>query len=101
VADAHLAEKLSPDALALFTELSVAGDARDGDAEQVATEVFTRVRLFSLERDIKARRNTLQDVNPVEDPARHDELFTELVALEAQRRDLLKQLRVNGEEGAS
>jgi len=101
VADANLAEKLSPDALALFTELSVAGDARDGDAEQVATEVFTRVRLFSLERDIKARRNTLQDVNPVEDPARHDELFTELVALEAQRRDLLKQLRVNGEEGAS
>jgi hypothetical protein len=66
--------------------------------EEVATEVFTRVRLFSLEREIKARRNTLQDVNPVENPARHDELFTELVKLEAQRRDLHRQLRHETEE---
>jgi DNA primase len=97
-AGARMAQDLSPDSLALYTELSVGANEWDRDLEEVATEVFTRVRLFSLERDIKARRNTLQDVNPVENPARHDELFTELVKLEAQRRDLHRQLRHETEE---
>ena len=97
-AGARIAEDLSPDALSLYTELAVAGNDRDGDIDEVAAEIFTRVRLFSLERDIKTRRNNLQDVNPVEDPALHDQLFTELVRLEAQRRDLHKQLRRETEE---
>jgi len=92
-------ETLGADALTLYTELVVGAGEVTGDIEALATEIFTRVRLFSLERDIKARRNTLQDVNPLEDPARHDALFTELVALEAQRRDLHRALR--GEEGAA
>ncbi|MGH2757582.1 MAG: DNA primase [Actinomycetota bacterium] len=98
---ARLAQELSPETLALFTELSVGGYEHDRDVGEVITEVFTRVRLFSLEREIKTRRNTLQDVNPVEDPARHDQLFTELVGLEAHRRDLHKQLRRDTEEGAA
>lgn len=52
-----------------------------------------RLKVFRLEREIKARRTTLQEVNPVEDGARHDALFTELVGLEAERRDLLRSIQ--------
>lgn len=91
---AQIAQELSPDALSLFTELSVGTENLEGDELSERTrEVFTRLRIFSLERDIKSRRNTLQDVNPLEDPQRHDALFTELVGLEAERRDLLKQVQ--------
>lgn len=96
-ADAAGAGGLSPDAQTLFTELSMA-DIPDADLDARVREVFTRVRLFALERDIKTRRNTLQDVNPLIDPEAHDELFTELVALEARRRDLLRQLQSEPEE---
>jgi DNA primase len=87
----ELAEGLSPDALSLFTELSVGADElAEDDLQERLREVFTRLKVFSLERDIKTRRTTLQDVNPLDDPTRHDELFAELVGLEAERRDLLK-----------
>lgn len=86
---------LSPDALSLFTELTLGADENNGDANGRARidEVFTRLRVFRLERDIKSRRATLQEVNPLVDPQKHDELFTKLVALEAERRDLLRQLQ--------
>lgn len=98
VADGDAARDMSPDAVALYTELVVAAPEFGEELEDVLREVFTRVRLFSLEREIRTRRNTLQDVNPLEDPTRHDQLFTELVGLEAQRRDLLKQLSRETEE---
>lgn len=101
VAGAATSEDLSPEAKALFTELVVGAVVPSSDIDARAREVFTRVRLFSLEREIKSRRNTLQDVNPLEDPARHDELFTQLVALEARRRDLLKEVRSEAEEGVA
>ncbi|MFP5297809.1 MAG: DNA primase [Actinomycetota bacterium] len=89
---AQIAQGLSPEALSLFTELSARSEHLDKeDLEERVREVFVRLKIFSLERDIKARRTTLQDVNPVEDPQRHDQLFTELVGLEAERRDLLRQ----------
>jgi DNA primase len=87
-------DSLSPDARSLLSELSVAapepGPEPDGGRSR---EVFTRLRVFGLEREIRARRATLQDVNPLVDPERHDALFTELVALEAERRDLLRGLQ--------
>jgi DNA primase len=86
------AERLSSEGLALFTELTVGVDADADDAER-AEEIFMRLKTFSLERDIKARRDVLQDINPLEDPRRHDALFTELVGLEAARRDLLRRLQ--------
>jgi hypothetical protein len=61
-------------------------------------ETFSRLKLFSLERNIRSLRTTLHDVNPLEDPQRHDELFTELVGLEASRRDLLKRMRGAGDD---
>lgn len=88
-----IAQGLSPDALSLMTELTVGFvDIPPEDLDFRVREVFGRLRLFNLERGIKTRRNTLQDVNPLEHPARHDELFTELVGLEAERRDLLRSM---------
>lgn len=95
---AEIAEKLSPDALALFTELTVSDPLDQDDPVRRAQEIFTRLQVFSLERDIKKLRNTLQDVNPLDDPSTHDELFTKLVGMEAARRDLLKALSGEPEE---
>lgn len=88
------AERLSPEAVALYTELSVAA-AEDADQERgdEVGEIFVRLKVFSLEREIKRRRSTLQDLNPLEEAQRHDELFTELVGLEAKRRDLMRTLQ--------
>jgi hypothetical protein len=83
---------LSPDAVSLYTELTVGADALQESTASMQ-EVFGRLRIFRLEREIKARRATLQDVNPIVDPQKHDELFTELVGLEAERRDLLRTLQ--------
>jgi hypothetical protein len=94
--DPRITEDLSPEASALFTELAVSS-ARpalpEEEAESGAKEIFTRLRLFILEREIKTRRNTLQDLNPLDDAERHDALFTELVGLEAKRRDLLRSIQ--------
>ncbi len=83
---------LSPDAQSLFTELTVGGQpASMNDAE--IRELFMRLNVFKLEREIKKRRATLQEVNPMDDAERHDALFTELVGLEAERRDLLRSIQ--------
>lgn len=88
------ASKLSPDAFSLFTELSLGADDHPiDDLEGRLLEVFVRLKVFSLERDIKQRRATLQEVNPVDEASKHDELFTELVGLEAERRELLRRLQ--------
>lgn len=89
-----VAGSMSDDALSLYTELAVEAPARPvEDGERFAREAFLRIKIFSLDRDIKERRNVLQAINPLEEPQRHDELFTELVGLEARRRDLLKRLQ--------
>ena len=92
---AAVAERLSPEARELFTELVVERDAVEieEDGEAGMAEVFTRLRVFKLEREIKRRRDTLQELNPLEEAQRHDALFTELVGLEARRRDLLRTLQ--------
>jgi len=91
---ASMADSLSPEALSLFTELAVGVDgSEEEDLARRCEEIFVRIRVFSLEREIKKRRDTLGGINPVIDPARHDDLFTELVKLEAERRDLLRKIR--------
>jgi DNA primase len=92
--DPGAATGLSPEALSLFAELSVgAADAAEEDVSERLREVFVRLRVFRLEREIRSRRTTLQDVNPLVDPKGHDRLFTELVALEAERRELMRRLQ--------
>ena len=88
----RLADRLTKDALSLSTELLVGG--RSGDAGYAGPEeAFARLDVFRLERAIKKRRDVLQELNPTVEPQRHDELFTELVGLEAKRRDLLRRLQ--------
>lgn len=89
-----LMSRLSPDALSLYTELAVSASIpTSSDLAHRVQEIFIRLRVFRLERDIKQRRKVLQSINPVDDPNRHDELFTSLVGLEGERRDLIHQLR--------
>ncbi|MDQ4094674.1 MAG: toprim domain-containing protein, partial [Actinomycetota bacterium] len=91
---ADLAQGLSGDARSLLTELTLGtGEGREPYVVESVEEVFVRLRVFRLEREIKSRRDVLQDLNPTIDPKRHDELFTELVGLEARRRDLLRRLQ--------
>jgi DNA primase len=90
---AELAQELSGGALSLYTELTVGEPVPDDEAGTAPREIFMRLRVFKLEREIKARRDVLQALNPVTDPQRHDSLFTELVGLEAERRDVLRQLQ--------
>jgi len=87
-----VATNLSPEALSLYTELTV-GSSGDAPEDAAITEIFMRLRVFRLEREIKKRRATLQEVNPLDDAQRHDALFTELVGLEAKRRDLLRGIQ--------
>ena len=87
-----VATSLSPDALSLYTELTV-GTSEEAPDEAEIREIFMRLRVFRLERQIKKRRTTLQEVNPLDDAQRHDALFTELVGLEAERRDLLRSIQ--------
>ena len=94
-----ITQDLSPDAMSLLTELSVGYPSiPDDELNERVPETFSRLKLFSLERNIRSLRTTLHDVNPLEDPQRHDELFTELVGLEASRRDLLKRMRGAGDD---
>jgi DNA primase len=91
---AKVAEQLSSEGLALLTELAIGEEAEaDEDIAGRPEEVFARLKVFSLERQIRARRDVLQDVNPLDEPERHDAMFTELVGLEAARRDLLRRLQ--------
>jgi DNA primase len=91
---ASLISQLSSDASSLYTELAMgASIPTSNDLSHRVQEVFIRLRVFRLEREIKNRRKVLQSVNPVDDPDRHDELFTKLVGLEAERRHLIQQLQ--------
>ena len=87
-----VATNLSPEAHSLYTELTV-GSSEELPDEASINEIFMRLRVFRLEREIKKRRTTLQEVNPLDDAKRHDALFTELVGLEAERRDLLRSIQ--------
>lgn len=90
-----VAATVSPEARSLLTEITVGiqTDSSEGSIDERVDEVFGRLRLFRLERVIRSISSALQDVNPLDDPGRHDALFTELVGLQAERRDLLRQMQ--------
>ncbi len=89
--DAAVAGHLSPEGLSLYTELIVGEESRYDD--EYATEIFGRLKVFRLEREIKSIRTVLQGINPTVDPHKHDQMFTELVGLEARRRDMLRRIQ--------
>jgi DNA primase len=89
--DSDVPGSLSSDGLSLYTELIVGEEAAYDD--EYAGEIFGRLKVFRLEREIKSLRSVLQGINPTVDPQKHDQMFTELVGLEARRRDMLRQIQ--------
>jgi DNA primase len=74
---------------ALVRELAVEPVAADDDAlTRFATEVLARLEELAATRRIADLKSRLQRLNPVDEVARYNRLFGELVALEAHRRGL-------------
>jgi DNA primase len=61
-----------------------AGSEERGYAEVI----FNRLEELQLTRDVNALKATLQRMNPVEQPDNYNQIFGELIALEARRRVL-------------
>jgi DNA primase len=75
------------DLKSLFTELSVEPIRSDGEvSEKYVESIVARLHEVALSRTIADAKSKLQRVNPTD--AEYEALFTELVALESQRRIL-------------
>lgn len=55
-------------------------------------------RLRSLQRRLRREKRALERLNPLEDPARYETLFTRVIDLEAQRRDLREAVGHAGDD---
>jgi DNA primase len=75
------------DIRALITELTVEPIRTDGEiSEHYVASVIARLREVALSRAIAEIKSTLQRLNPVEEEARYNEIFGNLVAMEAKKR---------------
>ena len=71
----------------LITELTVEPIRTDGEvSDRYITSIFARLREVALSRLIAEIKSTLQRLNPVENEAQYQEIFTKLVGMEAARR---------------
>jgi DNA primase len=71
----------------LVTELTVEPIRTDGEvSDRYITSIFARLREVALTRAIAEIKSTLQRLNPVENDAQYQEIFGQLVAMEAARR---------------
>ena len=71
----------------LITELTVEPIRTDGEvSDRYITSIFARLREVALSRSIAEIKSTLQRLNPVENDAQYQEIFTQLVGMEAARR---------------
>ena len=84
----ELIEKAGSDELkSLITELTVEPIRTDGEvSDRYITSIFARLREVALSRSIAEIKSTLQRLNPVENDAQYQEIFTQLVGMEAARR---------------
>ena len=84
----ELIDKSNSDELkSLITELTVEPIRTDGEvSDRYITSIFARLREVALSRLIAEIKSTLQRLNPVENDAQYQEIFTELVGMEAARR---------------
>ena len=84
----ELIEKCASDELkSLVTELIVEPIRTDGEvSERYITSIFARLREVGLSRSIAEIKSTLQRLNPVENDAQYQEIFGQLVGMEAARR---------------
>ncbi len=75
----------------LITELVVEPVLSMGEPDvRYAAAQLARLRVRALDRQIAELKSRLQRLNPVDDSARHNKLFGELVMLEKRRRDDLE-----------
>ncbi len=83
-----LLEKCESDELkTLITELTVEPIRTDGEvSERYINSIIARLREVALSRSIAEIKSTLQRLNPVENDAQYQEIFGQLVAMEAARR---------------
>ncbi len=83
-----LLEKCESDELkTLVTELTVEPIRTDGEvSERYINSIIARLREVALSRSIAEIKSTLQRLNPVENDAQYQEIFGQLVAMEAARR---------------
>ena len=83
-----LLEKCESDELkSLITELTVEPIRTDGEvSDRYITSIFARLREVALSRSIAEIKSTLQRLNPVENDAQYQEIFGQLVGMEAARR---------------
>jgi DNA primase len=71
----------------LVTELTVEPIRTDGEvSDRYITSIFARLREVALTRAIAEIKSTLQRLNPVENDEHYQEIFGQLVAMEAARR---------------
>ena len=84
----ELIEKADSEELkSLITELTVEPIRTDGEvSDRYITSIFARLREVALSRSIAETKSTLQRLNPVENDAQYQEIFTQLVGMEAARR---------------
>jgi DNA primase len=84
----ELIDKCDSDELkSLVTELIVEPIRTDGEvSERYITSIFARLREVALSRSIAEIKSTLQRLNPVENDAQYQEIFGQLVGMEAARR---------------
>ena len=84
----ELLEKCESDELkSLITELTVEPIRTDGEvSDRYITSIFARLREVALSRSIAEIKSTLQRLNPVENDAQYQEVFGQLVGMEAARR---------------
>lgn len=84
----ELIEKCESDELkSLVTELTVEPIRTDGEvSDRYITSIFARLREVALSRSIAEIKSTLQRLNPVENDAQYQEIFGQLVGMEAARR---------------
>ena len=75
------------DLKSLVTELTVEPIRTDGEvSDRYITSIFARLREVALSRSIAEIKSTLQRLNPVENDAQYQEIFGQLVGMEAARR---------------
>lgn len=84
----ELIEKAAGEELkSLITALTVEPIRTDGEvSDRYITSIFARLREVALSRSIAEIKSTLQRLNPVENDAQYQEIFTQLVGMEAARR---------------
>ena len=84
---AALLEDIDSSAKSLVSELTVEPIRTDGEiSERYVFSIVARLREVALTREIAEVKGKLQRLNPVENEAEYNEIFTNLMALESAKR---------------